>query len=1031
MSSKSIPVLIPAAELGMYPKDNILKIPATALAEALGITFETDTLEKEPGASPIDSSGITGAPTVLGTFGSTVEFIGQATAYTCTATPTVTSIDTEAGAASRTSFTLTSAGGTTAGNDIIVTVAGKGLVTSLLSVADDKSNTYTLEQTGRVPLSTGTHDSRGTLSASTASTHNYVAAFTAGPDLSLQNLGGSSVGTGGIATLSGLTTTSGSSILVGVMRYQIAGTFGSSSVTDTAGNTYTRVASKTVGSRRTEYWIANSTTALSGGTINAQAFGVTNDIQIVAVEANDTYLSQVEVADARQENFTAAPDSNDLTTLNTAVNDYLLVGFHWIQDKQATTTWTAGADYTTQATADDTVTTAGGSQMVMQTRHIQNIRVAIFRATNTTALAAADDITVTASGATQMYGAALEFNNFSAVDAVAEQVAHVATTAVSIGPVGPLQGLPSLVIGAIAANDPTSNAYTEEGTWTLEHDVNDATSDTQLQVQYKIITSQPSIIGLFSWESDLSGPRGGSTPATNLTGTVDTTQGSAVVDANGGAGTSFDTEVRANDFITVGTETRRVESVDSAIKITCTEAWQTNNTNANALRVAGRKIITYASDGNIYKEEADDLDAVTLASGLSTTTRHAKFTSAGREATGNIAKLFWCNGVNTVQVLDADASSMGAISNPNVDWSANNQPVGMVVHTQGLAQRLVAFGVRDNPHTLYYSDDDDHEDFRVSNADTYRQLVVSSVGKRIFAAASFNGILFVWKWPRGIFFIDDSDIERQNWAIRAKSIALGCAPSPQAVLPMDDDVMFMAQDGSFHLLSAVNTLGGTRASDLSYALGITQWIRDNINTTKLDQVQSVWDPNTKTAYWGLPATGESTNSVTLKFDFGLVQQGGPVRFSRSTRDAPESMATTIDITTGREQPMIGETTNVYILNQSARSKDSLGYTGEFHTARTDLGDFEPQLRMRKKSFDAIEILFDPVDAGTLNVDVYVDGVARGGTLSFDATTERKRRTLKVGQGYDIQIRGSNTLVSESFKVQGIILWVTPAGEDQR
>jgi hypothetical protein len=160
---------------------------------------------------------------------------------------------------------------------------------------------------------------------------------------------------------------------------------------------------------------------------------------------------------------------------------------------------------------------------------------------------------------------------------------------------------------------------------------------------------------------------------------------------------------------------------------------------------------------------------------------------------------------------------MATIGGPNTDWSLNNNPVGAVVHTQGLAQRLVSYGSRDNPHTLYFSDDDDHEDFTVANADTYRILLVSSIGKRIFNGVSFNGILFLWKWPRGIFFIDDSDIDRNNWAIRVKSSALGCAPSPNAVLALDDDVLFMAQDGSFHLLSAVNALSGSRASDLSYS----------------------------------------------------------------------------------------------------------------------------------------------------------------------------------------------------------------------
>ncbi len=512
---------------------------------------------------------------------------------------------------------------------------------------------------------------------------------------------------------------------------------------------------------------------------------------------------------------------------------------------------------------------------------------------------------------------------------------------------------------------------------------------------------------------------------------MSTTQGSAIV--TGDASTLFNSEVALNDFISIGQETRRILSVASNTSLTTTEAWQTTNSSVVGTRVSSRKYITYTTEGIIYKEEAENLDAQTLISNLSITTRGIHFTAGGREATGANAKLFICNGVDAITVLDADNNTGAAIANPNIDWATNNQPVGTVIHTQGLAQRLVAFGPRDNPHTLYFSDDDDHEDFRaVTNPDTYRILIVSSTGKRIYNAASFNGILFVWKWPRGIFFLDDSDLEQQNWAIREKSSVLGCAPSPNAVLPIDDDILFMAQDGSFHLLSAVSTLSGTRAADLSYALGITQWIQDNVNTTRLHQVQSMWDPNTKTAYFGVPGDGETGNTVTLKFDFGLRSGGqGPIRFSYSERDNPEAMATTIDITTGREQPVIGEASNLFVLNSATRTKDGAAYTGEFHTARTDLGDFNPEFRNRKKNFDALEVLFDPESAGTLSVNIHIDGVKRGGTLTFDATSERKRRTLHVGQGFDIQIRGINSVASESFKVLGFILWVTPGGEDAR
>ena len=528
-------------------------------------------------------------------------------------------------------------------------------------------------------------------------------------------------------------------------------------------------------------------------------------------------------------------------------------------------------------------------------------------------------------------------------------------------------------------------------------------------LHYRTGASAPTIIAMYDFLSD----EVNAAP----TGTAATTAGSAVVT---GTATAFTTEVFEGDFIQIGTEIRKVLTISTDTSLTTETTWVTTNA-AGAFSIrAGQQLITAATDGSIYQEKNEDLDFITLQTGLSTSARPGRFIQGGKEAAAINHKLFYLNGVNTIRVLDGNGA-MAAISNPHGDWTGTNQPLNGVVHRN----RLVVWGNRNDPHRIYISNPDDHEDFLDPTSTTQR--VGSNVGERLIGGVSFNGVLWLFKNPRGLFYLEDQDISVSNWAVFTKSEALGCTLSPYSVLALDDDVLFMTPDGAFHLLSAVNTLGGVEASDLSEALGIDTWINENVNLKRLDQVTSVWYPAKSVALFGVPGTGEESNSLTLKFDFAGVAQGQPVKFSYSRRDSADALAVERD-SNGVERPILGEAGLVYRLDQEDRNKDGAAYDAAFQTPHLDFSHVSPELEYKRKVWQALELIMKPVSAGTVTVEVYVDEVLRQ-TLTFDATQRRQRKTLHCGDGFTLSLRVTNSTVDEDFRILSKSVFFEVGNED--
>lgn len=657
----------------------------------------------------------------------------------------------------------------------------------------------------------------------------------------------------------------------------------------------------------------------------------------------------------------------------------------------------------------------------------------LFRSTITVALVLGDTITVSTSitGEAIDHATCLAGIQITGVAGTPDQTIRTsgASATPSVGPTSPTASIPILALNVTFYTWDTSVTFTQGAGFTVGAAV--ATTgaalvadDRGVAMSYRVFNTTPRICAIHDWASDQASVLGAGSTVTINQGSTTTT------------GTvSWTSPFRPGDYVYIAGQERIVASVTSTTVLDTTEAWESSIavSSATIYRRAGRRMVTATTAGNVFKESptsttAGDIDAIVLVGGLTEGVRTPGFfLVGGKEAGGVNRKLFYYNGADPIQVLDGDGSTMSAIDLPPSDFgtavNATRQPVAGVIHNF----RHVAFGTWQDPHRLYFSSPDDHEDF---TTDPFSVRLRSDVGDRLYAATSFNGVLFAWKYPYGVFWLDDSDVEQANWIARTKSTAIGCAPSPYAICPLDDDVLFCAANGSFHLLSAVDALGGTKASDLTHALGLDKWLRDNVNLNRLDRMVSTWNQHRRTAIFYVPGTGQTQNTLALKFDFGLTPSGGPVRFGYSTRDAAVAVTKRRPLTGGGpDTPIIGQSTIVYALDQSTTQKAGANYQTQIQTPHLDLSWVHPSYRYLRKIFRELELVFEPSDCGgTATVDVYVDAVLRQ-TLTYDPTQRRQKKHLTVGDGHTISVRVTKS-DSTNMKLLSMILYFHPGNEDQ-
>lgn len=443
---------------------------------------------------------------------------------------------------------------------------------------------------------------------------------------------------------------------------------------------------------------------------------------------------------------------------------------------------------------------------------------------------------------------------------------------------------------------------------------------------------------------------------------------------------------------------------------------------------AVQRMIVVLSDGTIKKDSGTGTFPVTLVSALTVSNIVPMFVEGGKEVAANNRKLFTFTGKNAVQTLSGDGATTTALATPPTDWSAANQPSFGAIHEF----RLWGGGNLNDPHRVYYSTTSSHEDF--TGAGSGSISVYPGEGEKLIGAISFKGLLILWKYPKGLYYIDTTDPTIANWKVRVVSRATG-GVSPLGQVLIDNDIIFLDAAGNFQLLSATLEFGNMAANNLSQKFQINTFLRDNVSLTRLFQIRSMYYGNRREVHFLLSSLNSNVNDRRMVIDFNAKEP----RFRFSDRDIQDSIWLRMD-TDNVQRPMIGNNVGfVYFIDQETKVKDGAGYSGLFQTPQIDFSHLDISAAAKRKNGQFLEVVAEPKGNWNLSVDVQWDGVTTqtvtfnmgtGGaglgtfiigtdSLGGDTLINRKRRITGGGRRFSLIARNNGS--GEDFSISKFYL----------
>ena len=467
----------------------------------------------------------------------------------------------------------------------------------------------------------------------------------------------------------------------------------------------------------------------------------------------------------------------------------------------------------------------------------------------------------------------------------------------------------------------------------------------------------------------------------------------------------------------------KINSVAFTGAPTITGLWEFFPTEYIQKRIAG------TSDGKIVSFGASGI-VDTLASGLGA---NKQFVFSEAYGTSNTRKLFIFNNYDAVKVT-SDGVTASDITKPPTDWAGTNQPISGVVHNG----RLWGFGNPNAPHRIYYSVLTDHENFQDAGSGTIQ--CYPGEGEKLVGGVSFAGRLYLFKYPRGVYWVNDTDTDVANWGCKRLTNSVGLA-GPLALTQVDNDVIFVSVDGFIYSLSAVQEYGESASIKTAAIMveKIGNWLRNNVALSRIQKCVALYYPSKKELHIAYTQSGKTYNNVQLILEGHNIQN---LRFRVNTRDACESMALTRDANYVY-RPMVGDNAGfVRILDNSTRNKDGGAYTGKFETADIPL----IEKGSRRANLQYLETIFKPFGDYYLTVDIYRDGIysntvnvymgTSGGRLdSFVLGTDvlgggtvLNTRNRLIGDCRRIKLIGYNSGVNEDFSISGFLVGYTIGNE---
>jgi len=279
--------------------------------------------------------------------------------------------------------------------------------------------------------------------------------------------------------------------------------------------------------------------------------------------------------------------------------------------------------------------------------------------------------------------------------------------------------------------------------------------------------------------------------------------------------------------------------------------------------------------------------------------------------------------------------------------------------------RVWASGNPANPSRVYYSD---YFVPTTWGGSSYIDINPAD-GDKVVGLASHKGDLFIWKGPRkGSIHRITGTSPTGNDAFAEKPFIVGLGGVGQnSIIPYQDDLAYLANDGTIRSLKSTAAYGDFVLGGLSAGGGIDTYLRERLNIGRLAHAHATHWSDLGIVLWAVPINASSDNNMILMMDYRF----GTPRWATwsAYQTCGASLATMIDPSTN-QKIVVGGGTDGFLrrFGRPRRAIDEITAIG-FDAQTPNFGFGDPA---RFKHLVALGIGIQPKNNGDVSVSVYRD-----------------------------------------------------------